>query len=118
MALPLFQRTLPSIASSAYSTALVDRFTRSATLILLSPPRNSPLDTAKITPFTTIGASGDTISRADQPCSKAGLPSLFTIFQVTSLLPAAARIQRVPAKSCQLVKDPVGAAPDAGDCAT
>src|SRR5258708_3415213 len=86
--------------------------------------RNSPLDTAKTTPLTMAGGSGEIMSRETHPGSIAGAPFCSTTFHATiapfftsplvaanpapaTAGPAAgASTQRVPAISCQLARAP------------
>jgi hypothetical protein len=124
MVFPLFHSSLPVAPSSAYTTAGTDFCDRCDAIILASLLRNSPVDTAKTTPLITSGAMGDVRSRDTQPGSSDTAPFCPTTFHATiaplvtaplvveSLAsgdtdPAiGARIQRVPAASCQVESAP------------
>src|SRR4029079_9615137 len=111
-----------------YSTAGGERCARIAAPTFASPVRYSPLDTAKTTPLTIIGVSGDVRSRDVQPgCSASAPPSSATLnaaiapfvtiplaagFAPALIAPAiGARIQRVPCASCQLASAPPATSP-------
>src|SRR6185436_14523220 len=110
---PLDHSSLPVAASSAYSTAGFDRWTRSATASCASVDRCSPVEIAKTTPLTMAGGAGDSMSRETQAGWRAGVPFWSTILNaaIAPLLtapfvtgnavsacsgPDAAKIQREP----------------------
>src|SRR5437868_15551528 len=98
MVLPLFQNSLPLAASRANSTACDDRCARCAALIWLSLVCNSPLAAANTTPLTTIGVSGEAISRDTHPGCKTVAPFCSASFHAAIPPERGARIQRVPAE--------------------
>jgi hypothetical protein len=122
--LPLFHSSLPVAASSAYNTALDALWAAGASVSSPSLERNSPPESAKTTPLTIVGGSGETMSRETQPGRSRGVPFSSNTLNatiepfLTSPFPAAnpapvatepaagANTQRVPAESCQLANEP------------
>src|SRR5262249_12269007 len=94
MVLPLVHSSLPVMPSSTYSTAGVERSARAAAVRPLSSPRYSPLDAVIPSPLTTMGDSGEAMSRVQPLCSDT-LPPSSASFQATMPLPDGETIQRV-----------------------
>src|SRR5438067_1099920 len=83
IAAPLFQSSLPVVASSAYNTAGLERWARCAAVTRPSSVRYSPLDSANTTPLTIIGATGDVRSRDTQAGSSVAPPAASTTVYAT-----------------------------------
>src|SRR3954447_26424695 len=102
---PLFHSSFPVAASSAYNTAGFDRWARSEAL---PPPRSSPLDSAKTTPPTSAGVTGDTMSRDAQATLSVGaVPWYASCSATTAPLAADAFALRTdPATDATIVRFP------------
>src|SRR5260370_8037237 len=83
IAAPLVHSSLPVAASSAYRMAGFESCARRAALIWASPPRYSPLDSAKATPFTIVAGTGEIMSRETHDGCRAGVPFSSTTLYAT-----------------------------------